>query len=219
MASSSVYKTRCTWTCLGFVDLVACLIPALLLWVFTLWIGLFCFAFLVSSFWVLMALILNMLRVSLCCISESYVNCDGRRVLSSDPGRSRQWPPFVLREWGRERDGSVPPPQLGECLRMWRAYLLTGRCMIAGLPTVSSLRGEGRIWSPPETLVHEQTIEDLRDEFPGQIKNPVAPPFLSGTKHPIYSLMQSGTESLLVSILHNSFRGAFASWDIPRGLR
>ena len=122
-------------------------------------------------------------------------------------------------EWGRERDGSVPPPQLGECLRMWRAYLLTGRCMIAGLPTVSSLRGEGRIWSPPETLVHEQTIEDLRDEFPGQIKNPVAPPFLSGTKHPIYSLMQSGTESLLVSILHNSFRGAFASWDIPRGLR
>ena len=67
--------------------------------------------------------------------------------------------------------------------------------------------------------MHEQTIEDLRDEFPGQIKNPVAPPFLSGTKHPIYSLMQSGTESLLVSILHNSFRGAFASWDIPRGLR
>lgn len=131
MASSSVYQGPCTWTCLGFVDLVVCLPQALLLWVFTLWIGLFCFAFSVSSFWVLMALILSMLRVSLCCVSVSWVNCDGRHVCASDSGRSRKWPPFVLRGWGREWAGSAPLPQLGECHRLWRAYLLTGRCVTA----------------------------------------------------------------------------------------
>lgn len=131
MASSSVYKAPCTWTCLGFVDLVVCLTQALLLWVFTLWIGLFCFAFSVSPSWVLMALILSMLRVSLCCVSDSWVNCDGRRVCASDSGRSRKWLPFVLQGWGREWAGSAPLPQLGECHPMWRAYLLTARCVIA----------------------------------------------------------------------------------------
>lgn len=142
-----------------------------------------------------MALILSMLQVSFCCVSDSRGNCDGRRECASDSGRSRKWPPFVLQGWGRERAASAPPPQLGECLRMWRAYLLTGGCKIAGLRTASSLRGEGRIWSPPETSVHAQTIEDLQDPLPGWIKSLVASPFLSGTKHPIYSLTQSGEES------------------------
>lgn len=167
MASSSVYKAPCTWTCLRCVDLVVCLTWALLLWVFTLWIGLFCFAFLVCSFWVLMALILSMLRVSLCCVSVSWVNCDGRRVRASDSGRSRKWPPFVLRGWGREWAGSAPPPQLGECLRIWRVYLLTGRCKIVVRAYSLLPAGEGRIWSPPETTAHAQTIEDLQDWFPG----------------------------------------------------
>lgn len=165
-----------------------------------------------------MALILSMLQVSFCCVSDSRGNCDGRRECASDSGRSRKWPPFVLQGWGRERAASAPPPQLGECLRMWRAYLLTGGCKIAGLRTASSLRGEGRIWSPPETSVHAQTIEDLQDPLPGWIKSLVASPFLSGTKHPIYSLTQSGEESPSVSILPNSFGGAFVSWDFPGGL-
>lgn len=143
MVSSLVYKAPGIWTCLGFVDLVVCLTPALLLWVFTLWIGLFCFAFLVSSFWVLMALILSMLRVSLFCVSDARVNCDGRRARASDSGRSGKCLPFVLQGWGREGAGCAPPPQLDECLRMWRAYLLNGRCVIAvrGQPPPCGVRG------------------------------------------------------------------------------
>lgn len=169
MASSLVPKASSTWSCLGFVDLV-CLARAPLLWVFTLWIGLFCFAFSVSSFWLLTALILHMSRVGLCCVSDSWVNCDGRRVRASDSGRSRKWPPFVLRGWGREGAAHRSSATAGRVPAHMEGLSANRQVRDWGLRIAASLPGEGRIWSPPEKAVHARTIEGLRDCSPGKWK-------------------------------------------------
>lgn len=109
---------------------------------------------------------------------------------------------------GVGEDGSVllPAPQLGECLRMWRAYPLTSRCMISICLQPSPCRVREGLIPPREMCACTNHGGSLG----------LAPLFrVELNTQPSVSCR----EFVLVSTLHNSFRAAFVSWGIPRGLR
>lgn len=136
-------------------------------------------------------------------------------------GAENDRPLFCGEGGGNGPARSAPPPQLGECLRIWRAYLLSGRCMIAVCvqPPPRGVRvGFDHPKSRPRT---HRPLRIFRNGSLGKWKAHW-PPFFSvelnakstaSQCHGVWKGIPVGVN--FVRFLQSSF----VSWDIPGGLR
>jgi hypothetical protein len=70
--------------------------------------------------------------------------------------------PLFCGDGGGKGRLTAPPPQLGECLRIWRAYLLTRRCVIEVCGLLPPCRERGGLDRPQRRLCTHRPLRVFR---------------------------------------------------------